>query len=299
MQMGEYFSHQPLDFLVLLGDRYELLPVALNALLFGIPIIHISGGDITEGAIDDQIRHALTKMAHVHFPGTRESADRIIRMGEEPWRICITGELSLDAILNLRLRTKEELFESLKLDPALSVICATFHPETIENKITPDFINTLCLELVKEPTCQIVLTAANADVGGYEINTLLRTLPRENRRIHFFESLGQLNYFSLLAQSSVVLGNSSSGIVEAKSFNVPVVDVGKRQKGRVANSNVIHADPTVPAIVTAITCVQDGNFRERFCHERNIHGDGKAVERMMTYLKECDRSKLLAKKFIY
>lgn len=298
-QINEYFRANETDLLVVLGDRFELLPVVTAALVLNIPIAHISGGEITEGAIDNQVRHAISKMANLHFVATEQFKNNLISMGEEPWRINICGELGLDEIVKLNLIQKEELFADLKLNPDLPVICATFHTETIDNKITPDFVDQLFNEILAKTEFQILVTAANFDFGGNDINRVLNRLNDVSDRISYCKSLGKLRYFSLLNVANLVLGNSSSGLVEAKSFDIPVLNVGKRQQGRLANINVINTSTNIDEIMGALKYASSKEFKEEFSDTPNVYGKGNSALSITEFIKKWDKDDLLLKRTVF
>lgn len=298
-QFGSYLEKNPPDLLMVLGDRFELLPVVTTSLLFNIPIAHISGGEFTEGAVDNQIRHAISKIAHIHFPATEVYKDNLIRMGEEEWRICVSGEPGIDQILKTKPLPKSQLFELLGLDIDRPVICCTFHPETISNIITGDFVRDCLIALSKTTGKQILVTASNFDHGGAEINRTLEQLAVENPNIVYHKSLGQLKYYSLLRYADAMVGNSSSGLVEAKSFNLPVVNVGDRQKGRLANANVLHCRAHVKDILKTLSEAASAEFRWRFEKLPNIYGDGSASKKIVSFLHNVSWEKLLVKKNVY
>lgn len=298
-QAGDYLSTSKPDLLVVLGDRFELLPVVSAALVLNIPIAHISGGDVTEGAIDNQVRHAITKMAALHFPATQEYKQNIMKMGEEEWRICVAGEPGLDEVLNMQYLPKKELFADLGLNIGMPVALCTFHPETIENEITPAFVKEVLESIADTGEYQALVTAANFDTGGREINSVLEELEASHKRIRFVKSLGQKRYYSLLRYASVVLGNSSSGLTEVQSFNIPVINVGKRQAGRLANPNVYNVVPAVKPVLDALQFVATSAFREQYYGKSNIYGDGRAADRIYAFLKNTDKKRLLLKKSIF
>ena len=299
IQFSEYLANHQTDLVIVLGDRSELIPIVSTAMLLGIPVAHISGGDVTEGSTDNQVRHAVTKMSHIHFPATETYKKNILRMGEEECRICVAGEPGLDSILSMSYPDKTELFKSLKLDLTKPVILSTFHTETIDNKITPSFITDLVAKIIETNKYQLLFTAANTDIGGSEINAALEKLSSENKDIHFVKSLGKLRYYSMLKYSTLVLGNSSSGLVEAQSYKLPAINVGNRQLGRLKNKNVYDVAVNVNDIMNALSFVQDVQFKKLFVNEENIYGDGHACERIVSYLKEVDFNKLLHKRSIF
>ena len=295
LQVGKYFAEYHFDLLIVLGDRFELLPVVLSATLYKIPIAHISGGDTTEGAIDNQIRHALTKLSHIHFPATEIYGKNILSMGEEPWRVCISGEPGLDLVKKVQFVDKALLYKELGLDPTFPVILITFHPETISNKITPSLIQSVCGLLLKKGY-QLLATASNFDEGGAAINNVYESLAVENQSFVYHKSLGQIRFYSMLSYADLMIGNSSSGLVEAQSFNLPVLNVGDRQKGRSANLNVIHVPAVDTEIERGIKGAISNTFKNKFINKENIYGDGYACDRIIAYLEKIEWKKLLIKK---
>lgn len=294
--LGSYFSVNKPDLLLVLGDRFELLAVASVALVMNIPLAHISGGDVTEGAIDNQIRHALTKMSHLHFPATEIYKNNLLQMGEEEWRICVVGEPGLDEIRNLELIPKDELFNNLGLSMENKLVLATLHPETIDNQITREFIEGLIKEIMLKTDYDILFTGANFDHGGNEINELLRSMSVVEDRLTFIDSLGQKRYYSMLNYASILIGNSSSGLTEAQSFNIPVLNVGKRQQGRLFNPNVLHVSSSIVGVMEGLEYVMKNDFKTQYIDKDNIYGDGHASEKIIEKIKSVDASSLLLKK---
>ncbi len=296
--LGEHLYRSQPDLLILLGDRYELLAVASVALVGGIPVAHISGGDVTEGSIDNQVRHALTKLSHLHFPATEAYKRNLIAMGEEEWRICVSGEPGLDEILTIDLMTKAEVFAELAVPIDREIAIATFHPETIGNAISPDFISTLIDRLLTRTPYHLLFTGANFDPGGDAINAALENASR-NPRVTFVPSLGQKRYYSAIKYAAIMIGNSSSGLTEAHSFGLPVLNVGNRQLGRLANANVIHVPLDADAVVKAIPAALSPAFRTAFSSTGNIYGDGKAVDRILAFLTQSTPERLLMKRSVF
>jgi GDP/UDP-N,N'-diacetylbacillosamine 2-epimerase (hydrolysing) len=294
-QAGEYFSNNKPDLLIILGDRVELIPIALSATLNNIPIAHISGGETTEGVIDNQIRHALTKFSHIHFPATDVYGDNIKLMGEEDWRICVTGEPGLDLIWENQYIEKKVLFQSLGLKQTAPVMLMTFHPETISNGINTLLIKEIILTVLNKGY-QVLATASNFDKGGQAINRLYESMAKDTPSFFFHPSLGQKRYYSLLKYTSVLVGNSSSGLVEAQSFNIPVINVGERQKGRLINPNVISVPSNCTAVIEALDTAISEKFKEKYYNHSNIYGDGNACKKMISYLESVDWGKLIKKK---
>lgn len=251
---SQVFSRLKPDVVVLLGDRYELLPISGTALVMGIPIAHISGGDVTEGAIDDQIRNAVTMLSSIHFPGTKESAKRIEKMTGSKKNIFSVGEPGLDNFKRLQLLDRDQLAQVLKLDTSKKWILLTYHPETKikleENIITIKNIIQILNEL---SGVQVIMTGANSDYGGSQINTFLKSVSQKNNlKFKFFMSLGQLKYLSVMNEVDFLIGNSSSGIFEAPFLAKPVINIGDRQKGRYISKCVINSSGHLNSIVDSI-----------------------------------------------
>ena len=266
------------DLLLVLGDRYELLPICNSALILGIPIAHISGGDVTVGAIDNEIRNAVTMMSVLHFPGTQESAERIVRMRGSAEGVCSVGEPGLEQCRRLTLLSREELARDLGLDPARQWVSFSYHPQTRGN-IKSDLaeVSQLLDFLLDQASVEVVATRANADPGGEQINDLLER--RAGGRLHLHASLGQLRFLSLLKESYCCIGNSSSGIVEAPFFGTPAINVGRRQEGRHLCANVISL-PSAYGLAAAWATVDAHRIRD------NWYGDGHTSERIVRQLKE-------------
>jgi GDP/UDP-N,N'-diacetylbacillosamine 2-epimerase (hydrolysing) len=297
LQMGDYLAYNRPDLLMIIGDRFELLPVVNSALILNIPIAHLSGGDVTEGAIDNQIRHAVSKMSHIHFTGTENSRNNLIKMGEEDWRIFNTGEPGIDCILSTEPIAKKELYNELGLDENKNLIITCFHPDTINNSINPQFLSNLFKRLLNDyPENQYLVTSSNFDAGGSEINETFFKLAEQNKNIFFVKSLGQKRYYSILRYAYFMLGNSSSGIIEAQSFKLPVINVGNRQQGRERNANVIDVESDIDSIGKAIVILKDPEFLTNVNNSVNIYGTGNCSGKIINVLLNIDKDKLLLKK---
>lgn len=295
-EIGLWLAEDRPDFLMILGDRFELLPVVTAALIEGVPIAHISGGEVTEGAIDNQVRHAITKMAHLHFPANEFYKSNLIKMGEEEWRICVSGEPGLDDILSMEYFSREELYQELSLPLDKPVMCVTFHSETIHNQITPDFVTNLLSEICRQNNFHILATAANFDHCGLEINKELELLSGKFTNFTYRKSLGKKRYYSLMRYAQCMIGNSSSGIVEAQSFGLPVLNVGKRQQGRLANPNVLNVEADISAVMQAIPLVMSDNFKTNHIGKKNIYGNGDASTKILDFIFETKHRDLLLKR---
>ncbi len=284
------------DLLLLLGDRYETLGAAFALLPFVRPIAHIAGGESTEGAIDEGIRHALTKLSHLHFVAAEEYARRVIQMGEEPWRVTVSGAPTLDNMLALADLTDAELEQRIgvRLDPR--ILLATFHPATLEPGKTAAQVAEFvaALERVDHP---VVLTCPNADTHAGEVIAAVRAfVARKPATRRFITNLGSAAYFALMRRVAAMVGNSSSGIIEAASFGLPVVDIGERQRGRAHGPNVLHAACNASAIEDAIKAALRSDFREAARKVENPYGDGHAAERIAKVLRTVPLDERLLKK---
>lgn len=274
------------DYLLVLGDRYELLPICNTAFVMRIPIIHISGGDITEGAIDDGIRNAVTMLADYHFPGTEDSAANVVRMRNNSKNVWSVGEPGLDAFYREKLISREKLADSLDLDVSKKWGLMTYHAETRES-LDYNLKNVeMCVEaLLAKNDLQTVITYANADCQGKQINEYIEKIAAEHPTSFIvIPSLGQLRYLSLMRQSEFVIGNSSSGIVEAPMLHIPVINIGNRQKGRYQCGNIIQCNSEEKDIKDAIEEISKINDRKIV--DASYWGDGHTSERIMVVLKE-------------
>lgn len=294
------FLRERYDAIVVLGDRYELLGFCTAAVLCRIPIVHIHGGEITEGAIDDKIRHAVTKLASVHFPSVQEYADRIIQMGEDPKRVYPVGALGIDNIMRADYLAKEELLRELGISTDLPLAAVTYHPVTSLSPSEGITEIRQVLEALLETGVYSIITMPNSDVGGMELyREILQYVGNYGDRMTLQKSLGQVRYLSLLRCADIMVGNSSSGILESASFALPTVNIGDRQKGRMAPANVISCSCRTDEICRAIRSGLSQQFRESLRGYRNPYGDGKTAKRIVSVLKEIDWADLalIQKKF--
>jgi len=282
------------DLLLLIADRYEMLAPASVALTLRIPVAHIEGGEVSEGAIDDAVRNALTKMAHVHFTSTETARARVISMGEEPWRVHRAGAPSLDHIRRSTLLTRDELQRELGvvLDERVTVVA--YHPVTMLMRTTAE-ADAVFAALETQPG-QILFCYPNADAGGYELMARVRGFCERHSNARVFVNLPAITYWSLLREAAVLFGNSSSGIMEAASFGLPVVNVGMRQQGRERGRNILDAEATVESIQAKLNAAQAPVFREALRGMENIYGDGHAAERIVEVLTSTPLEGLLHKR---
>lgn len=299
-QMAAIFETNHYDAMIVLGDRYELLGFCTAAVICRVPIIHIHGGEITEGAIDDKIRHAITKMASLHFPSIEPYAKRILQMGESPERVFPVGALGIDNILQITTLDKPQLLQLLGISDALPLAAVTFHPVTVESPEMAAQEVQEVLQALLETGVYAVITCPNSDVGGMQVYTqIARAVEAHPEQMCLHKSLGQKRYLSLLRHADIMVGNSSSGILESAAFGLPTVDIGERQKGRLRPKNVVHCGCTRTEIVDAIRRGLDPAFREGLRGYVTPYGDGHAAERIARIIQETDFSdpSLIAKPF--
>jgi UDP-N-acetylglucosamine 2-epimerase (non-hydrolysing)/GDP/UDP-N,N'-diacetylbacillosamine 2-epimerase (hydrolysing) len=270
------------DILLLIADRYEMLAPASVALALRIPIAHIEGGEISEGAIDDAVRNALTKISHIHFTSTFEARRRIIAMDEEEWRVHRAGAPSLDHLRRSTLHTREELESLLKIKLERPSILVAFHPVTIARDTVLEAAPLF--EALSSLPGQILFCYPNADAGSRDLIARARSFAASRANSHVFVNFDALTYWSLLRQVDVFLGNSSSGIMETPSLALPTVNVGLRQQGRERARNIIDAAPNAQAILEALRTAKSEPFRESLHGMTNPYGDGFASEKIVQVL---------------
>ena len=286
------------DILVLLGDRYEIFGVAGVASIMQIPIAHIHGGETTQGAFDEAFRHSITKMSHIHFAATNEYANRIIQLGEEPSRVFNVGGTSIENIKKLNLLSKEEFEKSIDFRLAKKNILITFHPVTLENSSAREQFNELLNALDELEETNFIFTKANSDTDGDVINKMIDEYVSENpQKAVAFASLGQLRYLSAIKFVDIVLGNSSSGLLEVPSFKKATINIGDRQKGRARASSVIDVRPVKEEILAAIKRAYSKEFEQTLKDTINPYDGSNPSKKMVKILKETKLDGILKKKF--
>jgi len=298
ISFAEAYDELKPDILVVLGDRYEIFSAVSSAMMARIPIAHLSGGELTEGAIDDAIRHAITKMSHLHFVATEIYRKRVIQLGEDKNRVFNFGEAGLDNIYKLKLLSQEEFEKSIEWKLSDKNLLFTYHPTTLESieKIKNDIVNIL--EYIRTlKNTNIIFTKANSDSGGRVINTILEKYSQEYENMKLFSSLGQLRYLSALQYVDAVIGNTSSGLVEAPSFHIGTINIGNRQKGRIKANSVIDCDVDVKSITKAIEKLYSLEFQKKLQTIKNPYGSGGASKKTKDVLKSIDLTNLIVKKF--
>ena len=270
------------DIILLIADRYEMLAPAAVALAFRIPIAHIEGGEISEGAIDDAVRNALTKMSHVHFTSTPEARARVISLGEEEWRVHRAGAPSIDHLRRNTLLTREQLEAQLHIDLTRPSAVVAYHPVTIARDTTREADELFAA--LAEVTGQILFCFPNADAGSRELIRRTEEFLTQRPDARVFVNLGALTYWSMLRNVDLMIGNSSSGIMETPSFALPTVNVGIRQQGRERARNILDAAPEKPDILAKVATARSDQFRRSLEGMQNPYGDGHASEKIVSVL---------------
>ncbi|PIQ84425.1 MAG: UDP-N-acetylglucosamine 2-epimerase (hydrolyzing) [Candidatus Omnitrophica bacterium CG11_big_fil_rev_8_21_14_0_20_63_9] len=295
---AQLFTRWRPDLLVVLGDRFDMYPAALAALPFRIPVAHLHGGEVTEGAIDDALRHALTKLSHLHFVSTEISARRVRQMGEEPWRVVVSGALGLDHLHTIKRLSAAQLQARYGVRLEASPLLVTFHPVTLEYEQT-EWQTRELLEALAASALPVIFTMPNADTNGRVVLSLLKRFVAKHPIAQLISNLGTEGYFSVMALAAAMVGNSSSGLVEAPSFGLPVVNVGTRQQGRVRAENVIDVGYRREEILRGIQQAVQPAFRAQLRNRANPYGDGHAAQVIVKHLKEIPLDdRLIRKRFV-
>ena len=286
------------DILLVLGDRFEMHSAALAALPFKIPVAHIHGGEITEGAIDDALRHSMTKLSHLHFVSTGEYGRRVLQMGEEPWRVTVSGAPSLDNLRSVELLDRQQLEAGYALRLDGDALLVTYHPVTLEYEHA-EWQTRELLEALRETGLPVVFTMPNADTNGRIITALMEQYAQRQPQAQLVANLGTQGYFSLMACAAAMVGNSSSGMVEAAPFGLPVVNIGTRQKGRARTANIIDVGYSKKEILRGIQQAVSTEFRSSVARVASPYGDGHAAQRIVSRLKDVNLDdRLLTKRFV-
>lgn len=285
------------DLVLVLGDRYEIFAAASAAMMARIPIVHIHGGEISEGVIDEAIRHSLTKMSHLHFVATKEYRRRVIQLGEQPDRVFVVGGLGVDGIGKLSLMNHEALGSELEIEFRSRNLLITFHPVTLEPATAGQQMVELLAALGElQDTC-LIFTMPNADIDSGSVIRLIEDFVSERTHAYAFTTLGQLRYLSCMQYVDGVVGNSSSGLTEVPTFCKGTVNIGDRQRGRLRAESVIDCDPSRASIGEALMKLYAPDFQESLKAVRNPYGEGGASEKIVQILRERDWSDLLKKRF--
>lgn len=294
----EVFDSLKPDIIVVLGDRYEIFSAVSAGMISNIPIAHLSGGETTEGAFDESIRHSITKMSHLHFTSTNEYRNRVIQLGENPKKVFNVGGMGIENIKRLNLLSKKDFEKSISFKLNKKNILITFHPVTLENKTAEDQFLELLKAIDTLDDTNIIFTKANSDTNGRIINEMIDKYVGDHfHKSICFTSLGQLRYLSALKYVDAVVGNSSSGLAEAPSFKIGTINIGDRQKGRLKASSVIDCKPTEKSILKAFNTLYSKKFNKKLAETINPYGDGCSSRMIVDELKKINLKKILKKSF--
>lgn len=285
ISFSEVFEELNPDLVILLGDRSEILAAATAATTANIPIAHIHGGETTEGAYDESFRHAITKMSYLHFASTETYRNRIIQLGESPDRVFNVGAMGLDSVKELDLLNREEFEESIDFKLGKRNILITYHPITLETKTAQSQFQNILNALDSFNDINFIFTYANSDKDGRIINEMIEEYCIKNENAVAFKSLGQLKYLSALQYMDAVLGNSSSGILEVPFFEIPTINIGDRQKGRITNKSVIHVSTEIEDITGAIDRALSKEFNNSIQNQEQIYGNGDASDKIIEIIQ--------------
>ena len=291
-----YEDLQP-DLLVVLGDRYEIFSAVSAAMIARIPVAHLHGGEATEGLIDEPIRHSITKMSQLHFTATEEYKNRVIQLGEHPDRVFNVGGLGIDNIKKLQLLSKNDFEKLINFNFNKNNILVTFHPVTLEESTAKEQFQELLYSIDELKDTNVIFTKANCDTDGRIINNMIDNYVFTHDNTISFKSMGQLKYLSALQFMDAVVGNSSSGLLEAPSFKITTVDIGDRQRGRVKADSVICCMPNKKSIDNALRKIYSKDFKNILKNVKNPYGDGGASQKIKETIKNISLNGILKKSF--
>jgi GDP/UDP-N,N'-diacetylbacillosamine 2-epimerase (hydrolysing) len=298
ISFSEAYEELNPDLIIVLGDRFEIFSAVATATISKIPVAHLHGGEASEGAFDESIRHSISKMSHLHFTATEAYRKRVIQMGEHPSRVFNVGSPGLDNIYKLDLLNKEDFEKSINFKLNQRNVLITFHPVTLEKNTSRIQFEALLESISTLENTHFIFTKSNSDTNGRVINQLIDKYVSKNpEKSIAFASLGQLRYLSALKHVDLVLGNSSSGLIEAPSFKVATIDIGDRQKGRIKAKSVVSCNPDKTSISNAMQKVFSNEFQIKLQKVNNPYGEGGASERIIYTLRDFDLSGILKKKF--
>jgi len=298
ISFAEAYEELNPDIVVVLGDRFEIFSAASAAMIARIPIAHIHGGETTEGAFDEAIRHSITKMSHLHFVATEDYRRRVIQLGEAPERVFNCGAPGLDSVAKLGLLEKDEFEKAIGFKLGMKNLLVTFHPATLEKCTAENQFQQLLDALDELTDTSVIFTKANADTDGRAINKMVdEYVASHNDRTIAFTSMGQLRYLSALQYVDAVVGNSSSGLIEAPSFKIGTINIGDRQKGRIKANSVIDCLPEKEAIVGALKKLYSSSFQSELSNVTNPYGEGGASVKISATLRSISLSNILKKRF--
>ena len=285
------------DLIVVLGDRFEIFAAVAAALVARMPVAHLHGGEITEGAFDEALRHSITKMSHLHFVAAEEYRQRVIQLGEQPERVFLVGGLGIDNIKRLKLLDRAELEASIDFQLGAKNLLITFHPVTLETSTAEDQMAELLAAMSELKDTQLIFTMPNADTDGRALIKMVQQFVAQHTNARAYTSLGQLRYLSCVAQVDGVVGNSSSGLAEVPSFKKGTINIGDRQRGRLQAASVINCAPTRQSIDAALKMLYTADFQVSLSQVRNPYGEGGASEQVVKTIKHCALDGIAQKSF--
>jgi GDP/UDP-N,N'-diacetylbacillosamine 2-epimerase (hydrolysing) len=285
------------DLIVVLGDRFEIFAAVASALVARIPVAHLHGGEITQGAFDEALRHSITKMSHLHFVAAEEYRQRVIQLGEQPEHVFLVGGLGIDNINRLKLLDRAELEASLGFKLGQKNLLITFHPVTLEPATAVGQMGELLAALAELQNTQLIFTMPNADTGGRALIGMVEQFVAQHANARAFASLGQLRYLSCIAHVDGVVGNSSSGLLEVPCFKKGTINIGDRQRGRLQAASVINCVPTRQGIAAALERLYSADFQENLGQVRNPYGESGASEKIIAVVKSVALGNILKKRF--
>jgi GDP/UDP-N,N'-diacetylbacillosamine 2-epimerase (hydrolysing) len=295
---ADFYDRIKPDWVLVLGDRFEIFSAVSAAMIGRIPVAHCHGGEATEGLIDEAIRHSITKMSQLHFTSTDEYRNRVVQLGEQPNRVFQVGALGIENINRLTLHNKKEFEESIDFKLADLNFLVTFHPVTLEDSTAEEQFKELLFSLEHYEKARIIFTKPNADHDGRVIIRLIDKFVKENSsRAVSFISLGQLRYLSAIEHCQIVIGNSSSGLIEVPSFKKPTINIGDRQKGRIVAESVINCEPIASSIIESIELALSENFQLMLKNVANPYGEGNSSEKIVESILSTPLTNILKKEF--
>ena len=297
IRFSNVFNELQPDLLVVLGDRFEIFSTVSAAMIAKIPVAHLHGGEATEGLIDEPIRHSITKMSHLHFTATNEYRNRVIQLGEQPDRVFNVGGLGIDNINKLKLLTKSDFEKAIDFELGEKNLLVTFHPVTLENSTSKTQFQELLDSISELKNTKIIFTKANSDTDGRIINSMIDAYVAKHDNTIAFVSMGQLNYLSALQFMDAVVGNSSSGLLEAPSFKIATIDIGDRQKGRIKADSVISCLPSKDSIGKAFNELYSKQFQSAVGKVENPYGKDGASEEIVRIIKDISLDGIVKKSF--
>jgi len=298
ISFAESYEELKPDMIVVLGDRYEIFSAVSMAMIAQIPIVHIAGGETTEGAFDESIRHSITKMAHLHFTTTQEYRHRVIQLGESPDKVFNVGSLGIENIKRLELLSKSDFEKAINFKLNKKNLLVTYHPVTLEKATAKQQFQAILNALDELKDTNIIFTKSNSDTDGRIINQMCEEYVQKNSSKSIcFESMGQLRYLSALQYVDAVVGNSSSGIAEAPSFDIGTINIGDRQKGRIRVPSIIDCEPTQESIGKALQILYSNEFQKNLNSIKNPYGDGDVSKKILRIIKSTNFENILKKKF--